>query len=134
MRTIHLCLSDEVMYNVMNEESPLKMWKKLEDLYIEKYLTNKLFVNKKKTFRVTDEGFDVLEHMKSFTKVYKDLLRLGTTIKDENKAVLLLASLLTSYNHLITTLLCGNITMNLEEINTTLISNKIRKKAMMTLR
>ena len=44
--TIILCLSDEVLYNVMNKETTVDLWCRLESLYMTKSLSNKLFVKK----------------------------------------------------------------------------------------
>ena len=44
--TIILCLSDEVFYNVMNEETTARFWCRLEILYMMKSLPNKLFMKK----------------------------------------------------------------------------------------
>ena len=41
--TIRICLADEVMYHVMDEESLTTVWLKLESRYMSKSLTNKLF-------------------------------------------------------------------------------------------
>ena len=43
---IRMCLADEVMYHVMNEESPTTIWLKLESRYMSKSLTNKLLLKK----------------------------------------------------------------------------------------
>uniref|UniRef100_K3XRT5 Retrotransposon Copia-like N-terminal domain-containing protein n=1 Tax=Setaria italica TaxID=4555 RepID=K3XRT5_SETIT len=39
--TIRLYLSDEVKYSVIKENSSKKLWKRLEDLYMAKSLTNR---------------------------------------------------------------------------------------------
>ena len=44
--TIILCISDEVLYNVMNEETTSGLWCRLESLYMTKSLSNKLFMKK----------------------------------------------------------------------------------------
>jgi len=41
-----LCLSDEVLNNVMNEETTAGLWCRLETLYMTKSLSNKLYMNK----------------------------------------------------------------------------------------
>ena len=41
---IRLCLADDVMYHVMDEESPVAIWLKLESRYMSKSLTNKLYL------------------------------------------------------------------------------------------
>nr|CAN60569.1 hypothetical protein VITISV_000226 [Vitis vinifera] len=42
--TIRLCLVDDVMYHVMDEESPTTIWLKLESRYMSMSLTNKLYL------------------------------------------------------------------------------------------
>ena len=45
--TIRMCLIDEVMYHVMDEESSTTIWLKLEGRYMSKSLTNKPLLKKK---------------------------------------------------------------------------------------
>ncbi|WJZ90856.1 hypothetical protein VitviT2T_009973 [Vitis vinifera] len=45
--TIRLCLADDVMYHVMDEESSAVIWLKLESRYMSKSLTNKLYLKQK---------------------------------------------------------------------------------------
>ena len=45
--TIQLCLTDEVMYNVIDEKIGSRLWLRLETLYIIKSLSNKLYLKKK---------------------------------------------------------------------------------------
>ena len=42
--SIRLCLGDDVMYHVKDEESPVAVWLKLESRYMSKSLTNKLYL------------------------------------------------------------------------------------------
>jgi len=44
--TIILCLSDKVLYNMINEETTASLWCRLESLYMTKSLSNKLFMKK----------------------------------------------------------------------------------------
>ena len=44
---IILCLSDEVLYNMMNEETTANLWCRMGSLYMTKSLPNKLFMKKK---------------------------------------------------------------------------------------
>ena len=43
---IILCLSDEILYNVMNEETIVGLWCRLESHYMMKSLSNKLLMKK----------------------------------------------------------------------------------------
>ena len=47
----------------------------------------------------------------------------GVNYEDEDKALLILASLSTSFNHLVTTLMYGKETMVLEEVTSALLSH-----------
>ena len=44
--TIILCLFDEVLYNMMNEEITADLWCRLKSLYMMKSLSNKHFMKK----------------------------------------------------------------------------------------
>src|SRR3954465_10348669 len=44
--TIILCLLDEVLYNVLNEDTAAVVWNRLKSLYMTKSLSNKLYVKK----------------------------------------------------------------------------------------
>lgn len=44
---IVLCLSDKVLREVSHEETALKVWKKLQELYLQKTLANRLYMKQK---------------------------------------------------------------------------------------
>ena len=46
MTMIILCLSDEVLYNVVNKEITVGLYCRLDSLYMTKSLSNKLFMKK----------------------------------------------------------------------------------------
>ena len=52
--TIILCKSDEVLYNMMNEETTAGLWCRLESMYMTKSLSSKLFM--KIVIQPLDEG------------------------------------------------------------------------------
>ena len=47
MSTIRICLANEILYQVMEEELSTAIWTKLESRYVSKSLTNKLFLKRK---------------------------------------------------------------------------------------
>jgi len=51
--TIRLCLSDKIMYHVMEETLPKKIWDKLASQFMSKTVTQKLYL-KQKLFRLED--------------------------------------------------------------------------------
>lgn len=129
LSTIQLYLSDEVLYNVRKETTAKSLWEKIETLYMGKSLSNKLHL-KKQLYRLKlDEGYDVLEHMNTFNKMIIDLLKLDVKLDDEDKSLLFLSSLPDSYDHFVTTLLCGKETIKFEEVTQAIISNAAMKKS-----
>ena len=58
--TITLCLSDEVLYNVLNEDTAAEMWNRLESLYMTKSLSNKLYMKKQLYCLRMAEGTPIL--------------------------------------------------------------------------
>ena len=72
-----------------------------------------------------NEGTAVLEHLNFFNKVIGELLTVDVKINEENKLLILLSLILQSYDHIITTMLYGKETLILEEVMSTLLSNKI---------
>ena len=63
-----------------------------------------------------------------FNKIISDLLWIVIKFDDENKAMMLLSSLLASYEHLVTTLLWGKETLKFEEISGALLDHYQRKQ------
>ena len=126
--TIRLYLSDQVMYHVMDESVPKKIWEKLENRFLSKTATTKVYLKQKFYKLRMQEGSDLVEHMNAYNQVVTDLEHIGVKILDEDKAILLLCSLPPSYEHLITTLTYGKETVEFEEISAALLSYSLRKK------
>ena len=104
--TIILCFSYEVLYNVKNKETIAGLWCKLESLYMTKSFSNKLFLKKQLYTLRMKGGTPVLQHLNAFSRILRDLLALEVKLEDEDKAFLL-SSLLSSYEHLTTTIIYG---------------------------
>uniref|UniRef100_A0A2N9EIR8 CCHC-type domain-containing protein n=1 Tax=Fagus sylvatica TaxID=28930 RepID=A0A2N9EIR8_FAGSY len=98
--TIRLLLADEVMYDVMEENSTAGIWLNLEKRYMSKSLTNKLHLKQKLYGLKMTEGADLRQHINTFKQIISDMLRIDIKFEDEDKAMMLLTSLPTSYEHL----------------------------------
>ena len=127
--TINLCLSDEVLYNVMNETMTAGLWCKLKSLYMTKSLSNKLFWKKQLYRLLMKEGTLILHHLNSFNRIMSDLLALDVKLEEEDKAILLLCSLPFSYDHLATTIMYRKETLLLEDVRQVLQNNALMKRA-----
>jgi hypothetical protein len=126
--TIRLALAPEVKYSVLNEKSASKLWKTLEDLYMSKSLTNRLYLKKQLYELKMDDDIDVRDHLNKFNKCVTELLNVDVKIEDEDKAIMLLSSLPKSYETLVTTLLVGKSTLTVNEVSTALLETANMKK------
>ena len=126
--TVRLCLADQVMYHVMEESSPKAIWDKLASRYMSKSATNKLYLKQKFYGLKMQEGSDLVEHVNTFNQLATDLARLDVKIDDEDKALLFLVSLPSSYEHLVITLTQEKITVNNEEITAALLAHELMKQ------
>jgi len=91
--TIQLCLTDEIMYNVMDEETSRRLWSMLETLYMTKSLSNKLYLKKQLYKLRMKKGTTVLKYLNFLNKVISELLAIDVKIDEEDKALILLSSL-----------------------------------------
>lgn len=113
VNTICLCLTIKVKYNVLNETSTFRIMEKKFNFYILKFLINKLFIKKQFYQLQMDEGTNILDHLNVFNKIITQLLSLEVNIEEEEKALLLLASLSSSFGTLVITLLVGKTLLGL---------------------
>ena len=78
---------------VLNERTPTKMSKKLDEIYAPKSLTNFLYLEiDLYTFRM-EEGGDLHDHINEFNSLVCQLLSVEEKVSDEEQAIALLASL-----------------------------------------
>ena len=69
-----------------------------------------------------------MDHLDEFNKLLTDLDAIDAKIEEEDRAILLLVSLPSSYEHLRTTLIYGKSTIGLDEVVATLISHESMRK------
>jgi hypothetical protein len=113
--TIEMYITDDVLNHVILVISAKDMWEKLEAIYLGKSLSNKLFL-KKKLFKLEmKEGKDVMKHINTFNALINDLNVIDVQVSEEDRALLLLASFLDSYEHFVTMLMFGKTTLKFNE-------------------
>ncbi|GJW39229.1 hypothetical protein Tco_0065074 [Tanacetum coccineum] len=82
--TILLCLSDEVLDEVGDEETAAGVWKKLETIYMAKSLTNKLLLKQRLFSLRMKEGTSLKEHLDALNSILMDLKNVEVKIKVEH--------------------------------------------------
>ncbi|GJW75668.1 hypothetical protein Tco_0135038 [Tanacetum coccineum] len=91
--TILLSLSDEVLYEVADEETAAGVWKKLEKLYMTKSLTNKLLLKQRLFSLRMKEGSALKDHLDALNSILMDLKNVEVKIDDEDPSYSSLVSL-----------------------------------------
>ncbi|GJS77777.1 retrovirus-related pol polyprotein from transposon TNT 1-94 [Tanacetum coccineum] len=106
--TILLCLSDEVLYEVGDEETEKGVWKKLETIYMKKSLTNKLLLKQRLFSLRMKEGSSLKEHLDALNSILMDLKNVEVKIEYEDAALVLLVSLLHSFESFVSSFVVGS--------------------------
>jgi len=97
LSTIQLCVAPHVLWEVLDKATAVGLWVRLEEFYITKSLTNKIRLKERLyTFKMT-EGTPVQKHLNDFNSITVDLENLDVKIEDEDKAILLVVSLPSSF-------------------------------------
>ena len=86
--TIRLYLSDLIMYHVMDKTSLKEIWDKLEEQFMSKTLTQKLYLKQKSYELKMQEGSDLAEHINIFNQLIADLGKLNVKIDEEDRAII----------------------------------------------
>lgn len=104
---IQIYLYDEVLKEVVEETIAVELWTKLETLYMIESLTNRLY----------------LKH-----KLYTLQIKKGVLVKYKDQTLILLCSLLLSYDHFIDTLLYGRDNISSKDVQVFLNSRELKSK------
>ena len=94
-----------------------------------KSLTNKLLLKKKLYGLKMAEGSALDQHINVFNHIINNLNQVDVKFEEEDMTLILLNSLPKSYNNLVTTLMWGKETLELEEITSALLSFNQSKNA-----
>jgi hypothetical protein len=50
LSTIHLCLADEFLFNIVGEDTIIHLWSKMESIYMTKSLMRRIYLKRNYTF------------------------------------------------------------------------------------
>ncbi|TXG72685.1 hypothetical protein EZV62_001264 [Acer yangbiense] len=128
--TIILNLSDNVLREVNDETTACNVWKKLESLYMTKSLTNKIRLKERLFSFKMDFSKGLGQNLDEFKKMIIELANAGEKEKlsDENKAIILLNSLLESFKDVKAAIKYGRTSLSLEECISALKSKELELK------
>ncbi|KAL8152631.1 LOW QUALITY PROTEIN: hypothetical protein V2J09_010391 [Rumex salicifolius] len=115
---IRLCLVDEVI----DLKTSKQIWDRLENMYMLKSLSCKLFLKQRLHRLNMSDSLDLVQH------IISDLGRVGVKVDEEDQAMIFLCSLNPAYGTLLTALTCGKGTISLETISSALLSHNERRQ------
>ena len=75
-----------------------------------------------------NERQSILEHLSNFQKILTNLLNVGEKVEEKIRTLVLLSSLPSSFESLMTILLIGKSTIKIEEMTSTLFQNKVLRR------
>ncbi|GJX12900.1 hypothetical protein Tco_0204658 [Tanacetum coccineum] len=101
--TLILCLGDQVLREVAKETTVVGIWTKLTNMKLG-------------------------DHIDEFNKLILDLANSDIEIEDEDQALMLLTSLLSSYENFVETLLYGRESLTIEDVLATMNSRELKKR------
>ena len=84
-------LSNEVLNNINVEKCTTveEIWKRLEELYMTKNLSNKLYLKKELYSLRMSENTDALQHLSKFNGLISQLLQFQVIFDDEDKGYII---------------------------------------------
>ena len=120
LATIHLCLSNSTLQEIVSVTTAKGAWDKLSELYMTKSLTNRLRLKLKLYTLRMSEGASLSEHISTFASTVNDLASVGSKVDDEDQALLLLCSLPGSYRNFRDTMIYGRENITFEDVKNNL--------------
>jgi hypothetical protein len=129
LSAIHLCLANDVLFNIVTEKTTSSLWSKKESLYMMKSLTNRIFLKRKLYSLRMKEGTKIVDHLNNLNTLLVQLDSMGVKFQYEDKAITLLCSLPTSWDHFVTSISFNSTeSTEFDDIVGALLSEEKRKK------
>lgn len=122
---ILLSLFDEVLYEVVDEETASGLWLKLEKVYMTKSICNKLVLKRRLFGLHMKEGTSLKDHLDELSSILIELRDIDVKIEDEDATMILLASLPSSYKSFVNSLSVGKECVTMEEVKSSLYSREL---------
>ncbi|KAF7834627.1 Retrovirus-related Pol polyprotein from transposon TNT 1-94 [Senna tora] len=80
LTAVQLCLSNDVLQEVISEKTTAGLWNKLEELYLTKFLANRLILKQRLYTLRMAEGTSIKSHISEFSSIITDLSKLDYSL------------------------------------------------------
>ena len=119
----------DIKYHVITETSGKKIWEILESKYLTKNIKNRLYLKRRLHRFQLKNRISIYKHKINYTKLLVDLTNVDEVIKDEDKMLILLSSLLDEeYETCILTLINGKYSLCYNDALAALVNHEERRK------
>jgi hypothetical protein len=130
LSTIRLCLVDDILFNIIGEDTISGLWSKLESLYMMKSFTSRIYLKRQLYSLWMKEGTKVANHLNTFNTLIVQLTSMEVKFEDEDKAITLLCSLPKSWDNLVTSISFSSIdVLDCDYVVGALLAEEMRRKS-----
>jgi hypothetical protein len=130
LSTIRLCLADDVLFNIVGDDTKSDLWSNLESLYMKKSLTSIIYLKRQLYSLQMKEGTKVANHLNTFNTLIIQLTSMEVKFEDEYKANTLLCSLPESSDNLVTSISFRSIdVLDYDSVVGALLAEEMRRKS-----
>ncbi|KAL4566149.1 hypothetical protein LXL04_030259 [Taraxacum kok-saghyz] len=121
---IRLSLAKNVLANVHGISTAKELWEKLEQLYQGKGISNRLYL--KKQFHILRMNGDtkISDHLSVLNNIVSELEAIGVKVENEDKALRMILSLPSFYEHMKPILMYGKETLKYADVTGKLLSEE----------
>ncbi|PON56879.1 hypothetical protein TorRG33x02_294980 [Trema orientale] len=123
---IRMCLAKNVLANVLGITTAKDLWRKLEELYQAKGVSNRVYLKEQFHTLRMNEGTKISDHLSVLNGIVSELEAIGVKIEDEDKALRFIWSIPPSYEHMKPILVHGKETVIFSEVTSKLLSEERR--------
>jgi hypothetical protein len=130
LSTIRLCLADDVLFNIVGEDTTSGLWSKMESLYMTKSLTSRIYLKRQLYSLRMKEGTTIVDHLNTFNTLIVQLTSMEVKFEDEDKAITLLCSLPESWDNLVTSISFSSTdVLDYDSVVGALLAEEMRRKS-----
>src|SRR3954467_5028242 len=90
LSAIFMSVTDNVLREIATEKTASDAWKRLEELYSEKSLTDRIYLKKQLYNLRMDEGTLLKQHLDVFNSIIMDLGNMDIKVESEDRAIIVL--------------------------------------------
>jgi hypothetical protein len=127
---IRLCMVDDVLFNIVGEDTTSGLWSKLESLYMTKSLMRRIYLKRQLYSLRMKEGTKTVDHLNTFNTLIIQLTSMEVKFEDEDKAITLLCSLPDSWDNLLTSISFSSTkVLDCDSIVGALLAEEMRRKS-----